>query len=226
MILIIIFIEQFINSRNHNIFRYNKVKNKRIFSNKISIGRDMTVCRPMQNVIKNRIENGKTIEQMADELCPSLKHGERKIIREIRRHPDLGVKFLLNDDDAKKINYDNTSLKNELKRKAEMEEVQKIAEATKAEKELLTELITEFKEKNKVEDDGKSWNTIIKYCFDDINIPKTAVRLNKKYPEKIETLSICLDNFKMTEAIVELYNEYPVTWKKTIMELLNDIKGD
>lgn len=186
----------------------------------------MTVCKPMQNVIKNRIEDGKTIEQMAEELCPSIKYGERKIIREIRRHPDLGEKFLLNDDEAKKIVYDNTSLKHELKIKAEMERVQKIAEPTKAEKEQLTELIKEFKEKNEAEDDGKGWETIIKNCLNDMDIPKTAVRFNKKYSERIKTFSTCLDNIKMTEKMVELYREYPSTLKKTIIELVKDIKGD
>lgn len=183
-------------------------------------------CKRNENGIKRRIDEGMTLEEIGKDMCEDARDPKKKVIRWMRNMPDYGDEWFLDDDNAEKYGYDNKELKRLFKeddeRKEKREEAQKIAEATDDEKEELTGLITELKDKIAV----KGWDTTIRRCINDIEIPKTAVRFNKKYPKRTKTLSRCLDNIEFTKKILELHRDYPYTLKGTVNDIIKDIKVD
>lgn len=183
-------------------------------------------CKKTQNRIDRGIKEGRTFEEIGKEICSDdIKDPKRKVIRYVRKMPGYGEEWLLNDENASKHGYDNQELKRWLDkdsaRKQAREKVKKIALATEGEKEGLTELVLGFKDVNE-----KGWDTTIKRCLSDIEIPKTALRFNKKYPERTKLLSRCLENIKFTQKLVEFHKDYPYTLKGTVNEIIKDIIGD
>lgn len=190
----------------------------------------MTGCKRTENAIVRRINDGMSLENIGNDLCEKVKDPKRKIIRIMKQMPEYGESWFADDENAKTHGYKNNEVKKQFEEenaaKLKRDEAKKIAEATDAEKKELTELFKEFKEKIVAEDDGKDWHITIKNCIKDIDIPKTVLNVNKKYPKNIKTLVRCLDNIDMTKKIVEFNNKYPNTFKDTINELVKNIKEE
>lgn len=62
----------------------------------------MTTCTTFSKSIKRRVEEGKTLDQIAGELCTDVKNGRAKVVRVIKDF--LGENFLLQH--AMSLGYD------------------------------------------------------------------------------------------------------------------------
>lgn len=76
----------------------------------------MTTCKSMKKAVEKRLDEGKTIEQIGQELCGGVIHPERKIIRIIKDIEGKGEDYLISE--GKNIGFTGvTQLKNAMKQR-------------------------------------------------------------------------------------------------------------
>jgi transposase len=121
----------------------------------------------MKTAVETRIDNGKTIEQIGQELCSGVKHPERKIIRIIKEIEGKGEPYLI--ENAEGLGFKGVTQLQKAIEKRESGEIspkRKIVQNSGLQEKPLNEQTKELVKKYQ-DEDSENWKANLLKCIDD-----------------------------------------------------------